>query len=265
MPNYVLDRRDALSVENYVLVASPENDYWVAFAKNMVDDYSTRFGSAFNIVIAGSEQVEGDFYAIPYSQIRHMLNPGTMYPAPRRRWVASITAHELRVRNYPVNLDVSIYYGGTRFLDQVEHLTVEELNDHAVESRRMEVEVRTKQSQFRDRVLSNFEYRCCISGIAESDLLVAGHIVPWSERIETRLDPSNGICLFVSYDKLFDLGYFTIDEDLRVSVSNRIPRLSEWLRRLLQEIDGREINHPIQHDLNPEYTRYHRENIFQVD
>jgi len=265
MPNYVLERRAALSEGNYVLVASPDNDYWVAFAVNVVDTYLQRFGSGFNIVIAGSQDAEGDFYTIPYSQVRHMLNPAAMYLAPRRRWVASIAANELRVRKYPVTLDVSSFYGATELLQAAGRLTEGEENDYAIENRRQEVAVRIKQSQFRARVLANFETRCCISGVTEPHLLVAGHIIPWSDRIETRLDPTNGICLFVSYDKLFEAGYFTIDNEMRVVVTNLLPTLSEGLQEVLERVDGRRIGHPIQHDLNPEYIQYHRDNIFLRD
>ena len=36
-------------------------------------------------------------------------------------------------------------------------------------------------------------------------LLVASHIIPWSENKEERLNPTNGICLSSLYDKAFDL------------------------------------------------------------
>lgn len=41
------------------------------------------------------------------------------------------------------------------------------------------VKVRVNQSFFRKRVLSAYEFRCCVTGLTIRSLLVAGHIVPW--------------------------------------------------------------------------------------
>lgn len=265
MSNYVLDRRQELSQNNYVLKASPENDYWVAFAKDSLDEYLERRGDEFSLLIAGSEDVEGDFYAIPYSQVGHMLTTASMYSEPRRRWVASIAAHEMRVRNYPMKLDVSSFYGRVDGLSQAIRITEEEVNDYAIENRKLEIAVRIRQSQFRQRVLENFGHRCCLSGIAEPDLLVAGHIVPWAESIETRLDPANGICLSVLYDKLFDAGYISLDDSLRVVVTDTFPTLSEALQLRLEQIRGIRISAPLHVELGLEFVRYHRQNVLRSD
>jgi predicted restriction endonuclease len=90
-------------------------------------------------------------------------------------------------------------------------LTDEDSNDYAIENAKREISVRIRQSKFRKDVLRNFNSKCCLTGISQPDLLVASHIIPWADKVEKRLDPKNGLCLFHLYDKLFDIGYFTID------------------------------------------------------
>ncbi|MDP2999922.1 MAG: hypothetical protein Q8N47_20725, partial [Bryobacterales bacterium] len=47
--------------------------------------------------------------------------------------------------------------------------------------------VRTMQSVFRKVVLAAYDYKCCITGNPVQDLLVASHILPWSDFPEHRL------------------------------------------------------------------------------
>ncbi|MDB9741768.1 HNH endonuclease [Akkermansiaceae bacterium] len=74
------------------------------------------------------------------------------------------------------------------------------------------VKQRVNQSFFRRRVLSAYEHQCCITGLAIPQLLVAGHIIPWAQDTENRLNPHNGLCLNMIHDKAFDRGLMWIDE-----------------------------------------------------
>jgi len=51
------------------------------------------------------------------------------------------------------------------------------------------VKVRTNQSFFREMILSTYNYKCCITGIDQPELLIASHIKPWSQDKENRLNP----------------------------------------------------------------------------
>ncbi len=137
-------------------------------------------------------------------------------------------------------------------------------NDYAIENRKIEIEARQKQSKFRKTVLNNFSYKCCISGITESELLVASHIVPWSKKIETRLDPSNGLCLSVLYDKLFDKGYISFDDEMRVIVTKSRNQLSQDLQKILASIEGKLMRKPKSYSIKKEYLSYHREEVFEM-
>ena len=130
--------------------------------------------------------------------------------------------------------------------------------------RRMLTNVRTRQSVFRENVLNNFNHTFCITGITEERLLIASHIMPYRLRNNAAIDTTNGLCLSILYDKLFDKGYFTLinhDEELIIQVINDLDALSEPLRAILNEINGRAINRPIVM-INPDYLEYHRSNIF---
>jgi len=43
------------------------------------------------------------------------------------------------------------------------------------------IRVRVNQSFFRRRILSAYEFRCSVTGLSVPELLVASHIVPWSQ------------------------------------------------------------------------------------
>jgi len=93
-------------------------------------------------------------------------------------------------------------------------------------------------------------------------LLIGAHIIPWAKRKETRLDPKNGICLSVLYDKLFDKGYITLDENYAIKVSpalNQDPVLASEILAL----EGKAIRQPTRDKPLPEYLAFHRENIFK--
>lgn len=109
--------------------------------------------------------------------------------------------------------------------------------------------------------MKNFNSVCCITNIKEESLLVASHIIPWCDKKETRLDPKNGLCLSILYDKLFDKGYFTLTNELKIITIKNIENLSESLIKILNGIDGTPIKQPIE-NIKTEYLEYHRKKIF---
>lgn len=84
------------------------------------------------------------------------------------------------------------------------------------------VKVRVNQSVFRQMVLKTYGNRCAISGINLPELLVAGHIIPWSVNEQERLNPENGICLSNLYDRAYEKGLICIDTDYKVLISKRL-------------------------------------------
>jgi len=84
------------------------------------------------------------------------------------------------------------------------------------------VSVRLGQRFFRDSILANYRARCCICAMPIVELLIASHIIPWKDREDLRLNPSNGLCMCALHDKAFDRGFLSINEDYKVIVSSSL-------------------------------------------
>jgi putative restriction endonuclease len=128
------------------------------------------------------------------------------------------------------------------------------------------VKTRRGQSFFRDAVIGAYGQRCCISGIDVPDLLIAGHIKPWSDFPDRRLDPRNGLCLSRLHDAAFEEGLITLDESLRLVLGRILKsRLSLGvIRAAFGRFEGRRIELPEKlAEPDPECLAYHRTVRFQ--
>lgn len=68
------------------------------------------------------------------------------------------------------------------------------------------VKEKINQDKFRNRILCRYNYKCCICGMDNDDLVVASHIKPWSQ-CQTpyeKTDTNNVLLLCAMHDKLFD-------------------------------------------------------------
>jgi putative restriction endonuclease len=68
--------------------------------------------------------------------------------------------------------------------------------------------------------MDGFGRRCSVTGERTLPILDAAHIKPWSAGGENR--PGNGLLLRTDIHRLFDLGYVTINNELRFEVSGRL-------------------------------------------
>lgn len=138
-----------------------------------------------------------------------------------------------------------------------------DLQDFTGETKRVVTEQRVKQSFFRRAVLSSYQGRCCMSGISEPRLLVAGHIIPWSKDKINRLNPRNGLSLSALHDKAFDGGFISLTDDLRVLISDALrQRNDDFIRQVLLPLDGQEIYLPERFLPNVIFVTHHRQEIF---
>ena len=72
------------------------------------------------------------------------------------------------------------------------------------------VKVRVNQQFFRKAIMAAYDNTCCITGLRQPELLIAGHIKPWAEDEANRMNPRNGLALNALHDRAFELGLFTI-------------------------------------------------------
>lgn len=123
---------------------------------------------------------------------------------------------------------------------------------------------RLHQAFFRDAVISSYNNRCCITGLPIAECLVAGHIVPWHANEQRRADPTNGMCLSATFDRLFDCGLITLADDLTICVSKRVRDLKDQsVAELITAYHGRMILPPARFYPALECLQWHREHIFR--
>jgi putative restriction endonuclease len=268
--NLILKNRKLIENNNYIRKADPKVDYWFDFSFKKLNKYLEKFGDNFYLIITGDENQEGDFYAIPFAVVKDIFTDQHLSSdkAGGFRWIGHITSHNLVLRTCKIIRDISVFYGNPNFLNyqaisfnESSAFSDNEVNDYSIENRKIEINSRQKQSVFRKKVMNNFANRCCISTITESNMLRASHIIPWSHRIDSRLDPSNGLCLSVTYDHLFDQGFISFTDSLKVIVTPEYRRFSLPLQKMLEDVNGKQAEHPKIYRISQEYLLYYRENI----
>jgi putative restriction endonuclease len=136
-------------------------------------------------------------------------------------------------------------------------------DDFTGEMRTATVQQRIKQSFFRRAVLSSYQSRCCMSGVSEPNLLIASHIIPWSQNKEHRLNPSNGICLSALHDKAFDKGFISLSDDYKVLVSKKMKESKDgFIIQNISPLDGKLIELPKRFQPDRSFVQHHRTKIF---
>jgi putative restriction endonuclease len=124
---------------------------------------------------------------------------------------------------------------------------------------------RLHQAFFRETVLSSYCSRCCITALPIPECLVAGHIIPWAVDKQRRADPTNGLCLSATFDRLFDRGLIALDSEFRVLISPRLRAFrDESVRLEVLEREGWQILLPSRFLPSLICLDWHRQNVFQV-
>jgi hypothetical protein len=82
---------------------------------------------------------------------------------------------------------------------------------------------RVGQGYFRQQILEKWNGICAVSGTDVISILIASHIVPWSECTDNeRLDVENGILLSPVYDALFDKYLISFDASGKIIISDSL-------------------------------------------
>ena len=121
------------------------------------------------------------------------------------------------------------------------------------------VQSRVGQGIFRKKLFEKYEGHCIVTGISDKRLLLASHIRPWSVSTnEQRLSSENGLLLSPLYDRLFDVGLITFDDDGRIVSSKELDN---------RNIDLLNIDRKCKHELKAsaeflDNLRYHQNVVF---
>jgi len=127
------------------------------------------------------------------------------------------------------------------------------------------VRPRMGQGHFKRAVAAAYRQRCAVTASATFPSLEAAHIRPFADGGEHSV--SNGLLLRGDVHRLYDLGYLSIDADLRLRVS---PQLREhgWNGVEFYEREGKgfRISEPDDLDLKPDRDAlaWHLENRFRA-
>ena len=136
-------------------------------------------------------------------------------------------------------------------------------DDFNGETRQVLTTQRIKQHFFRRAVLSSYRGRCCMSGLSDTRLLIASHIVPWSRDKQNRLNPSNGLCLSAIHDRAFDKGLMTLTDDFKIIISEELRRSDDvFVKEVLIPLNGRTIESPERFSPKSEFVAWHRNSVF---
>lgn len=149
---------------------------------------------------------------------------------------------------------------------ELDEAVKEVTQDFSGETRVAMVALRVKQHFFRRTVLSGYRFRCCITGITDTRLLVASHIVPWREDAAIRLHPGNGLCLAALHDKAFDHYLFSLSDDYRIVLSRTLENTSDtFLRDVFHPLSNKVIELPERFVPEAAFLSRHRERMLAMN
>lgn len=129
----------------------------------------------------------------------------------------------------------------------------------SVTEREAIVKARVGQGKFRDKLVDYWR-GCSVSTFSHFDLLIASHIMPWRDADnQQRLDVFNGLLLLPNYDKLFDKGYISFDDNGRIIYSRYIDDTDRRLLKMDSTLHLIKIE-----DAHKSYLKYHRDNCLML-
>lgn len=195
----------------------------------------------------------------------------------------SLKARGIKGASNASNLDKEIWkeffnnwddlpFESEKLLAEKEHTTVEKLNripenelPKEGKTREQIVKVRVNQSFFRSSILASYNNTCCITGIQQSEFLIAGHIKPWSVDEKNRLNPQNGIALNALHDKAFETGLITITIDFKIKISSLLlkQKKSQSIDDYFLKYNNQSIILPSRFLPDLEFLKYHNEVRFK--
>lgn len=174
-------------------------------------------------------------------RVKGLANPGKnaieIYNEFANNWDEMLYQSEVLLAKYQNKSIIEIA------LDKNEVGEIDILYDKKGEDFDRIVKTRVNQSLFRKVVINNYSNACTICNLDIQSLLVASHILKWSENKEHRLNPENGLCLCNIHDKAFELGYIGINTDYTILISNELKQVKEM--DTFTSLFGRHENKPI--------------------
>ena len=120
------------------------------------------------------------------------------------------------------------------------------------------VRSRVGQGWFKNELINRWNGKCSVTNCSIPQILIASHIVPWSESVENRLNPGNGLLLSPNLDALFDRHLITFKEDTDILISKKLTVGDIALLGIAHDMKLRLIYD----DMIP-FLKIHREKFFE--
>lgn len=164
-----------------------------------------------------------------------------------------------------------LVYESEKILARYQNIDIEEKFKNLItsikargEDKIREIKTRVNQNVFRQMILVNYDNKCAVSGVDIPELLIASHIIPWAEKESERLNPENGICLSALYDRAFDQGLISFDNDYKMIVSTRLKNhcSSDYYQQFFKPYIGKPLNEALDYMPRKEFLEWHRDVLF---
>lgn len=113
--------------------------------------------------------------------------------------------------------------------------------------------------------MASYNNTCCITGIQQPELLIAGHIKPWGIDEKNRLNPQNGIAINALHDRAFETGLLTITPDFKIKISSVLKKQSKLdaIKNYFLKYDNQQIILPSRFLPEGEFLKYHNQERFK--
>ena len=212
----------------------------------------------------------------PNAVALRLVNFAAYDPQLKQRGISGMTHGGKKCGEYWdefINDRERLLFESERILAQREGTTIEKKYEQEIrdipqgivgETKVREVKTRVNQNVFRQIVLANYDGKCALTGIDLSELLVASHIIPWAVNKQERLNPENGICLSLLYDKAFDKGLISFTDDKKILFALRLKENvgKEYYLKYFEPISNAVLATPQKYNINRLFLEWHRDCIF---
>lgn len=126
---------------------------------------------------------------------------------------------------------------------------------------------RKRSSDFRQRILQAYEYRCAVCGfdirLGHTPIALEAAHIKWHQAGGPD-EEINGLALCALHHKLFDRGAFSLSQNLEILVSDKANG-SYGFKEWLLDFHGRKIHYPQRQTFYPlgEFTKWHTMEVFK--
>jgi hypothetical protein len=278
MVNLIAENLELLTQFHYTLKSNYQSifeKYWVHCTLDSLDEYSSKFGDNFNLIVYRESDDPFDFISIPYSILKGKLDP-KFFNKKHNCWDLSVYEGKLKLRGDrgKNRSDMAEFVGDLTHLPQLQEISLTNIsfetidaakaenaiiNDSSIPETTKEQLLKSRRGQGKFRAdLERIEKNCRITKLDVSDYLTACHIKPWSKSTnQERLDGNNGLLLSPHIHHLFDRGLISISQNGNLLISPKLPKRIREIWHIPEKLNVGEFQ-PRQR----QYLRYHEENLF---